>query len=390
MTPEYRKLENYVSAVRNAENFVHVEHRHNNNKRDFLFVNQCAGKYRPTNAPAFFHMIKDLAVELEERIGKKQTVVIGMAETATAIAQAIARELPTCHFVMCTTREEITDAEVLCKFEEEHSHAPLHTLYLSKVPVINFDAIEAVVVIDDEITSGNTLYNLIAMLRRSELFNPDVDYIVGTVVDFRDYAAIERYAASGIDTISIGSGSIVDIDKKMDVDLTCIAEQPEPIGQRAWAAKFMRYVDIDYFRESRTGMYSEFNIVRGGYVDVLFSNIANKPTCVIGTEECMLPALDVAKELDMRLDFSVCSCSTARNSIDIIRDGSDNIQDKVAIPSVYDNSRMAYLYDVTPGKYGNIVLVTDAEIGKASYLCNYLCRCCDNFYVICLGGGHVC
>lgn len=107
-----------------------------------------------------------------------KTIFIGFAETATGLGHAVFHHFQNAHYIH-TTREEILHMEPSFYFEEEHSHATSHSVYASEQTLQ--DA-ETIVLIDDEITTGLTLSNLIVALNNSF---PGKRYKILSILDWR-------------------------------------------------------------------------------------------------------------------------------------------------------------------------------------------------------------
>lgn len=109
----------------------------------------------------------------------ESTVFIGMAETATGLGHAVFHHFDEAAYIH-TTREEIHGETPAFVFEEEHSHATSHKVY---APAGMLEEAETIVLIDDEISTGNTLLNLITAL--NEQF-PGKKYISLSILDWRN------------------------------------------------------------------------------------------------------------------------------------------------------------------------------------------------------------
>ena len=110
-----------------------------------------------------------------------KTVFIGFAETATGLGHAVFHHFQNAHYIH-TTREEILHMEPSFYFEEEHSHATSHSVY---APQQTLKDAETIVLIDDEITTGLTLSNLIVALNVSF---PGKRYKILSILDWRTEA----------------------------------------------------------------------------------------------------------------------------------------------------------------------------------------------------------
>lgn len=108
-----------------------------------------------------------------------QTVFIGMAETATGLGHAVFHHFDEASYIH-TTREEIVGASPAFVFEEEHSHATSHKVY---APAGMLENAETIVLVDDEISTGNTLINFITAL---DAQFPGKKYISLSILDWRN------------------------------------------------------------------------------------------------------------------------------------------------------------------------------------------------------------
>ena len=108
-----------------------------------------------------------------------KTVFIGMAETATGLGHSVFQHFKDAFYIH-TTREDILGLTPSFIFEEEHSHATSHKVYAPKGML---EDAEAIVLVDDEISTGNTLLNLITAL--DEQF-PGKKYTSLSILDWRN------------------------------------------------------------------------------------------------------------------------------------------------------------------------------------------------------------
>lgn len=136
-----------------------------NPKRPFLFVSKVIGRYIPTSLKTM-HNIAGLLTEQipTELLKDTKTTVISLSETALGLGALVHQNLRDNNHTnlnVFTTRHRSTQ-EVLCGFQESHSHLPNHYIYKSSDEACNqhlFDT-ETLILVDDEITTGNTLQNL--------------------------------------------------------------------------------------------------------------------------------------------------------------------------------------------------------------------------------------
>ncbi len=152
-------------------------------------------------------------VRLEE-----PTLFIGFAETATALGMSAFESFSGNAWYMQTTRKEL-DMECI-KFMEEHSHASLHMMYpKNKVPL---GKIKNVVFIDDELTTGNTIMNIIKSMKE---IIPAKKFSVLTILDWRGSEHKEKFEnfetehGLKVDVMSVLKGEIEVDDSKWKIRL---------------------------------------------------------------------------------------------------------------------------------------------------------------------------
>ena len=192
-----------------------VGKRVNNPKRNFLFISKLLGKRIPVFpdvCKATGHLLASLCYpeissellvkylenpthcnqEIKKLINTsidvgKKTLIIGFAEAATGLGMSVASAVRNCTYYS-TTREKFNDKKFLFSFEEVHSHATTHNCYDDLNT--SFSSFDEIILVDDEITTGNSLLNLIEKIH--ELSNIST-YRVLTILDWRDEKCKERW-----------------------------------------------------------------------------------------------------------------------------------------------------------------------------------------------------
>lgn len=141
-----------------------------NPKRGFLIVSRVLGRHLPTRPRA----MRDTMAALAAMIGDDAptpVVVLGMAETATALGQGVFAayrrhrpDLP-CAYLQ-TSRQRVRGARTIASFEEGHSHATTHLVQVidPKVATIVGSA-RTLVIVDDECSTGRTFVACAAAMR---------------------------------------------------------------------------------------------------------------------------------------------------------------------------------------------------------------------------------
>ncbi|MGI5322072.1 phosphoribosyltransferase family protein [Actinomadura nitritigenes] len=135
-------------------------------------------------------------------------IVLGYAETATALGHSVADALGGAYYLH-STRRPVPGFATYGGFEEEHSHATSHLL-LPSDPVA-FDRDVPLVLVDDELSTGQTVLNTISALHA---LRPRRHYVLAALVDLRDAsdrARVDELAArlgTRIDAVSLARGRV--------------------------------------------------------------------------------------------------------------------------------------------------------------------------------------
>ena len=102
----------------NASDMISIAKRNHNIKRQYLLVNKIQGKHIPVDPNVCLDMLTEFGQKLKAHY-PNVGLVIGFAETATAVGAAIAAEYNNA-FYITTTREPIETNNVI-SFKEEKS-----------------------------------------------------------------------------------------------------------------------------------------------------------------------------------------------------------------------------------------------------------------------------
>lgn len=370
-----------------------VESRSNNPKRDFLFVNRYQGKHIPTEINDYTKFISDITNKvIEETGGRKDIMIIGFAETATAIAQEIWYGIGTKGYYMQTTREQAEDMGSIgngtvriIDFKEEHSHATDHTLYGRITDFCECDEYKEpikdengkyrlkdtgyILFVDDEITTGNTIINMIKQLETK--FNLEgIRLGVASVCNWQNTEDKQKFERLGIETISLIQGEIKDKHLKLGVDVVDsehwnieynnTRKQIHILGinTMGWGRSIQGIERCGRVKGNNTTSYVKIAASVKEYIERIVDT-ENKKICVVGTEEFMFIPNAVAQAINS--DNGVYVQATTRSSINIMTEKSAEVSglfNKVSIESAYDRDRKTYLYNL--GEYDEVFVITDA------------------------------
>lgn len=138
--------------------------------------------------------------------GGTDALVLGFAETATALGHCVAEGLDGAPYLH-STRRPVPGVAPAGGFTEEHSHATEHLL-LPRDQALLTDP-RPLVLVDDELSTGRTALNTITALHRRV---PRERYVVAALVDVRTDAAhlVDGVAALGarLDVVSLARGAV--------------------------------------------------------------------------------------------------------------------------------------------------------------------------------------
>jgi hypothetical protein len=150
------------------------------------------------------------AVDLAAGTGADHSgvLVLGFAETATALGHLVADQLPGAAYLH-STRRRVPGMTVSAEFSEPHSHAVGHLLSPRTASLLAGDG--AVVLVDDELSTGRTALNVITEL---QAIRPRSRYVLAGLVDVRSTAddrtraEVAHRLGCRIDVVSLVAGRI--------------------------------------------------------------------------------------------------------------------------------------------------------------------------------------
>ena len=325
---------------------LRIAKRHNNKKRSYLLINPLQGKHLPTSPTAALEMMKALGDKVATAYpGTK--LVIGFAETATAIGAMVAASISNDCIYIHTTREFISPC---IDFLEEHSHAPEQRLYSGRLDewIANTST---VVFVDDELSTGKTLRNIIRQLK-SEYPDLNSKHLVAASIINRLTPENEALLQQdGVDCVYLVKISEGDFDLS---DISTTAAEILPPIDKYLDVQFQQLnislnprlgVSIDDYKRELCSLSNEvFKLVYSADV---------RSILVIGTEECMLPAICIGRTLEPG-GFKVLTHSTTRSPIAVSQMPDYPIKEGYQLYSFYDINRTTYIYNL---QYYDLVLI---------------------------------
>jgi len=140
-----------------------------NRRRGFLIVSRVLGRHIPAR-PSEMRAASDALARQVPHDQPGPVLFVGMAETAIALGQSVhaawvASAGRSDALYLHSTRQLI-GREPLVRFEEPHSHASSHLIYAPNCAQWphGLEQVRTLVLVDDEVTTGNTFANLAARL----------------------------------------------------------------------------------------------------------------------------------------------------------------------------------------------------------------------------------
>lgn len=351
------------------KDLVRIAKRENNTKRSYLVVDPLQGKHVPVEPSKALNLFKSLAEKLQGKYEGERLLLIGFAETATAIGAQAAITLGTKYIQ--TTREVIPDARYLF-FSEAHSHATEQKLVKDDIDRVIND-IDRIVFIEDEVTTGNTIMNIIKIITKeyqkkikfavASLLNGmteeslkiyqdekiELHYLVKT--DHSGYGAVaEQYRCDGLYICAIPENHT---HESADIDVQSEKNMREHIISIPGWMNARRFVDAKQY-ETACRKLAETVIAETGVKQ-------GERVLVIGTEEFMYPALLTGQEIE-KMGCEVRSHSTTRSPIAVSTEEEYPLHCRYELRSLYDPERKTFIYDLE--NYDRVIVMTDAALAS--------------------------
>lgn len=351
------------------KDLVRIAKRENNTKRSYLVVDPLQGKHVPVEPSKALNLFKSLAEKLQGKYEGERLLLIGFAETATAIGAQAAITLGTKYIQ--TTREVIPDARYLF-FSEAHSHATEQKLVKDDIDRVIND-IDRIVFIEDEVTTGNTIMNIIKIITKeyqkkikfavASLLNGmteeslkiyqdekiELHYLVKT--DHSGYGAVaEQYRCDGLYICAIPENHT---HESADIDVQSEKNMREHIISIPGWMNARRFVDAKQYeaacKKLAKTVITETVVKQGERV------------LVIGTEEFMYPALLTGYEIE-KMGCVVRCHSTTRSPIAVSTEEEYPLHCRYELRSLYAPDRKTFIYDLE--NYDRVIVMTDAALAS--------------------------
>jgi hypothetical protein len=300
-------------------------------------------------------------------------LVIGYAETATALGHCVADAFAGARYLH-STRREVAGMAPVGTFDEAHSHATEHLLLPADPQWLDTGA--PLVLVDDELSTGRTA---LATIRMLDARRPRHRYVVATLLDLRgdaERAAMARTATelgTAIDVVRLAAGHVELPADILERATSLLGGDESPsAGPSAPLAAVHRLVarwPRALPEGGRHGFGAPARTAFSAAVRRLAGEVARRlpaagRVLVLGTEELMYAPLRLAAELaDQRAD-PVLFSATTRSPVLALDEPGYAIRTRLVFPAHDGADPMPrFAYNVAPGNAGSrfnaVVLVVD-------------------------------
>lgn len=339
------------------ETTLRVAKRYRNAKRAYLLVNPLQAKHMPVSPTEALTMMRTLGAGLRQEFPGAR-LVLGFAETATALGAAVASRFgPDCAFL--TTTREAGEGPGWVRFLEEHSHAAEQKLWGGDLDAL-LQETDTVLFVDDEISTGKTLRNMVAQLTRRWPALGEKTLVAASLLNRVTPEQEEALADAGITCRCLVR--LPQEDHTAQVADWTVTEAPPAVPQ-----------NLSFRQETLPGegLLDPRKTLRIGAYDGSCQTVAEAmlshtlglverlgKTLVLGTEECMYPALRLGERLE-QLGAEVCCHATTRSPIGLCDAPGYPIRSGWKLPSFYEEERTTYVYNLR--EYDTVIVVSDTK-----------------------------
>ncbi|MCL6573761.1 MAG: phosphoribosyltransferase family protein, partial [Bacillus sp. (in: Bacteria)] len=301
-------------------------------------------------------------------------VVIGFAETATALGQSFF-DCFTSAAYFHTTREVVSGKNPEITFEEEHSHATSHRCYIPLEMIRNE---REIILVDDEMTTGKTALNIINSIH--EKF-PRQMYTVVSILDWRSkedqksFYRLEQILGIKINVVSLLSGN-VEVKQMRDMkagateNIECKSvEMPVEHVQLASFFSATPFSTLNKLEKipfiEETGRFgrlsSENNLLHQKVSEAaafLKEKRTGKTTLCLGTGEFMYLPMKLAAEMGSGVYYQ----STTRSPIYIENQEGYGARYGITFPNPEDPTISHFVYNIPPGHYDELFIFFERKV----------------------------
>ncbi|WP_018539694.1 MULTISPECIES: phosphoribosyltransferase [unclassified Streptomyces] len=357
-----------------------------NPRRAHLLVSHVLGKHIPQRPDVVHGAGAGLGRRVRALLGDAdaaRAVVLGYAETATALGHSVADGLALAPYLH-STRRPVPGVPHAAGFEEEHSHATSHLLLPEDRALLAGDG--PLVLVDDEFSTGRTVLNTISALHARY---PRQRYVIVALVDMRSAADRDRLAefaaelGARVDVVALAGGGVelpADVLERGRELVAAHEEPPAPPERGAARRPEALRVDLGWPAGLPDGGRHGFTPAHRArleeHLPAMAARIAGplgaaRRILVLGNEELMYAPLRLAGALDAHLagtGATVHFSTTTRSPVLAVDDPGYAIRTRLAFPAhdrPADGPGERYAYNVAPGsdperRFDAVVAVVDS------------------------------
>ncbi|WP_157944009.1 phosphoribosyltransferase family protein [Blastococcus atacamensis] len=347
-----------------------------------LLVSRLLGKHVPARVTDVLGAGRLLGDLVRGACAGPTPVVVGFAETATALGHAVASvagtdgtQAPYLH----TTRRPAPEGARLLEFREEHSHATQQGLALLPGGAVG-DALGRadvpLVLVDDEISTGRTAINAIRALHA---VRPRDRYVVASLLDSRtaeQHRELEAFATglgTSVTSVALLRGTVrtpADVLDRAARLLDRLAPPPGPSGRPVPVVRRALVLPPGLPTLAAHGWDGGSERLLTEAVDGVAPALPvhrDARTLVLGDEEFMY----LPQRLAAALGPEVRTSTTTRSPAAVVDAPGYPLRTVLRFPATEDPDRAAFAYNVAPSAqpdpgnapgFDDIVLVSDALV----------------------------
>ena len=337
-----------------SDDLLRTAKRIHNTKRTYLLVDPLQAKHIPVSSKKSLEMMRTLGKMLYRKYPEAR-LIIGFAETATAIGAAVAECFPDDCVYIHTTREEFP-GDFIC-FSEEHSHAVEQKLFAENLLEYIAKSKE-IIFIDDEISTGKTLINIAEQLKAEIPSSTGKQFVAASIINRVSEENEVRLLNSGIKTeclLKLPFGNYEEVVRDIEVS------EPERLETTSFDYTAL---DCPKIPNARTGVKAgDYKRAVKEIMESVVKNLGlpeKADVLVIGTEECMYPAIILGEVLE-DVGASVLCHSSTRSPIGINNAENYPIKSGYKLASFYESTRETFIYNLSPHDY--VIIVSDSKSG---------------------------
>ncbi|MFE2051481.1 phosphoribosyltransferase [Streptomyces sp. NPDC059459] len=353
-----------------------------NPKRAHLLVSNVLGKHVPQAPSVVYGHGVALGRRVRDLLGDEEAeraVVLGYAETATGLGHSVADGLGPAPYLH-STRRPVAGVAPAGGFEESHSHATSHLLLPEDPALLAGDG--ALVLVDDEFSTGNTVLNTVRALHERY---PRERYVVVALVDMRspaDAGRLEEFAreiGARVDLVTAASGTVRLPPGVLDKGQELVARYEGPgagagagTGTGGAAGRVAR-VDLRWPDGVPDGGRHGFTAAHRERLERALPDMAARiagalpagarRVLVLGCEELMYAPLRLAHALEGTVDAEVRYSTTTRSPVLAVDDPGYAIRTRLVFPAhddPADGPGERYAYNVAGAGFDAVVAVVDS------------------------------